>query len=111
MYKISINNRALDNIKNGKKKIEGRLNRGIFTKIKPDDKILFFNNLDICNVKITNIKIYDSFFDMLNTENFNNVLPYCKNLDEGIVLYNNIYKKNQKNFKVLAIHFDLLLNL
>ena len=107
MFKISINNRALKHIKNGKKKIEGRLNKGIFTQVKIGDKILFFNNSDICNVKITNIKIYDTFSNMLTKENFYNTLPYCKNLNEGIFLYNNIYK-NQKKFKVMAIHFDLL---
>ncbi len=45
---------------------------------------------------------------MLSNENLRNLLPYCNNINEGLNLYNKIYKKNTDKYKVLAIHFNLL---
>ena len=108
MLKISINKRAFVNILNNKKKIEGRLSKGIFSKICIGDVFTFYNNNESCDVKIIKINCYNNFYDMLSNENLRNLLPYCNNINEGLNLYNKIYKKNTDKYKVLAIHFNLL---
>ena len=108
MYKISINKRALKNIINSTKKIEGRLFKGIFSNINIGDIFTFYNDEESCNVKIIKINCYNNFYDMLSNENLRNLLPYCSNINEGLDLYNKIYKKNMNKYQVLAIHFNLL---
>lgn len=108
MLKVSINDRALTNIISRNKKIEGRLNKGIFKNINLGDKIIFYNERNNCTVIITNINKYKCFYDMLITEKFLDVLPYCTNLNEGVELYNKIYKKKANKFDTLAFHFELI---
>ena len=108
MYTISINKRAFINIINNNKKIEGRLFKGIFSKIRIGNNITFYNDDKSCNVNIIKINYYNNFYDMLSNENLRNLLPYCSNINEGLDLYSKIYKKNMNKYKVLAIHFNLL---
>lgn len=108
MLKVSVNQRAFTNILCNNKKIEGRLFKGIFSKINTGDIFTFYNNKKSCNVKIIKINCYNNFYEMLSNENFKNLLPYCRNIEEGLELYNNIYKKNINKYKVLAIHFNVL---
>ena len=108
MLKISINKRAFTNIINSNKKIEGRLYKGVFSKVSIGDVFTFYNDNESCDVKIIKINYYNNFYDMLSNENLRNLLPYCNNINEGMNLYNKIYKKNADKYKVLAIHFNLL---
>ena len=80
MLKISINKRAFVNILNNKKKIEGRLSKGIFSKISIGDIFTFYNNNESCDVEIIKINYYNNFYDMLSNENLRNLLPYCNNI-------------------------------
>ena len=108
MYKISVNKRAIKNIICNNKKIEGRLLKGIFSKVNIGDIFTFYNDDDSCNVEIIKINCYNNFYDMLYTENLKNLIPYCNNIYEGLDLYNKIYKKNMNKYKVIAIHFNIL---
>ena len=108
MLKISINKRAFRNIICSNKKIEGRLYKGVFSKVGIGDIFTFYNDNESCDVKIIKINCYNNFYEMLSNENLKNLLPYCSNINEGINLYNKIYKKNFDKYKVLAIHFNLL---
>jgi ASC-1-like (ASCH) protein len=108
MYKININKRAFSNIVNNNKKIEGRLLKGIFSKVHIGDIFTFYHDNQTCNVKVIKINCYNNFYDMLSNENLKNLLPYCNNVNEGLDLYNKIYKNNINKHKVLAIHFNLL---
>lgn len=108
MLKVSVNQRALKNILCNNKRIEGRLLKGIFLKMNIGDEFTFYNNNVFCNVKVIKINCYNNFYEMLSNENFKKILPYCSNLEDGLDLYHNIYKKNINKYKVLAIHFNLL---
>jgi len=108
MYRISINKRAIKNIINNNKKIEGRLLKGIFSKVNIGDIFTFYNDDDSCDVKIVKINCYNNFYEMLYNENLKNLLPYCSNINEALNLYKKIYKKNMNKYKVLAIHFNIL---
>ena len=103
MYTITIKTQAFNNIKSGTKKIEGRLYRDIFTKIKIGDTIIFHDKLNDEKLSkiIKKLVIFDSFEMFLNSYPLENILPSKKNIEEGIKHYNEIYKNVNK--KILSI--------
>lgn len=96
-------------IKNGKKVVEGRLNKGIFSKLKQGDVITWKNkNLKI-KVMVKYIKVYPSFKDMLSQETISRVLPNTSNLDKGVNIYHQYYKSDdEKQYGVVAIGMELM---
>ena len=101
---ISIKPEPFDHIKNGSKTIEVRLYRKIFEKIKVNDTITFYNNNRSLIKNIKNMKLYNSFEDLYNSENINLITPQLKSKEDFIYHYNNIYKNIDINkFKVLAL--------
>lgn len=61
LHYITIRKIAFNNIKNGKKTVEGRLLKGIFSNMKIGDEIIFVNNNDSIKKTISKINIYNSF--------------------------------------------------
>ena len=68
-------NSTFRNIMKGRKTIEGRLNKGVFKKLKNGDDIKFCNGDDMIEGKVININKYNSFRDMLTSEEINKILP------------------------------------
>ena len=68
-------NSTFRNIVKGRKTIEGRLNKGVFKKLKNGDDIKFCNGDDMIEGKVININKYNSFRDMLTNEEINKILP------------------------------------
>ena len=68
-------NSTFRNIMKGRKTIEGRLNKGVFKKLKNGDDIKFCNGDDMIEGKVININKYNSFRDMLTNEEINKILP------------------------------------
>lgn len=89
------------------KKIEGRLYKGIFKKIKENDIIEFCFQNQTLLAKIEELKKYDNFYSFLISEEMHFILPGVKEIDEGLKIYNEYYPKN-KNTKVIGIKFNLL---
>ena len=93
-------------IKNGDKTVEGRLNKGRFAELKVGDIIIWQQE---CQVKISYIKKYDSFKEMLEEEGLDKVLPGIKTIDDGVKVYRKFYTEEDENkFGVLAIGLMLL---
>lgn len=74
-------------MKNGKKKVEGRLYRGIFSKLKIGDVIQWFNKYESFKLKIKNLVKYNTFEEMLNSQGLNIVLPNIENISDGVSIY------------------------
>ncbi len=84
----------------GKKTVEGRLNKGKFSKIKEGDIL----NLDSVKLKVLNKNTYTSFKKMIEEEGIKNVTPDKKNIKEAVNVYYKFYTQEQeKNFGVVAI--------
>lgn len=110
---IHVNEPWFTFIKDGVKKVEGRLNKGMFSNIKKDDTIIWFNidkntrQKRQVKTKVTKIATYKTFEDMLRTEELNNVLPKIKDYVEGVNVYRQWYdEQGEKKFGVLAIHLS-----
>lgn len=106
-YNVYINPIAFDNIKKNIKLIEGRLEVGIFRKIKENDIITFISKSTNETVvkKVNKINKYNSFEELILNENLKLILPWCKESDKAVNYYSDLYKKYKlSNYIVLAIH-------
>ncbi len=108
--------RLLDDIINGKKTIEGRLNKGKFADYAIGDYVqlrrdiratsgqLVDGDLAEIEVKIVALRHYASFGDMVVAEGYKSVIPSAASDDEAAEEYNKYYTKNdQEQFGVIAI--------
>jgi len=110
MSRIHVSEPWFSLIKNGEKTVEGRLNKGTFSQLKEGDNIEFFNNElnDSFVAKITKITQHNTFYDMIQENGLQNVLPGVENAEKGVMVYRQYYTEEMENqFKVLAIHIQV----
>lgn len=107
-HNISINKNALMRILSNTKSIEGRIKRGLFSRIKKGDRIKFYHDKNQCLTKITNIVEYKNILEYLSNENLDKINS-CKNKSEILDIYKKFYPnilKEDRNF--LAIRFEII---
>lgn len=111
----------LDYILEGKKTIEGRLNRGKFRNYKVGDTIWLRRDYrdeygrlqdgeprQAC-VEITAIRHYASFADMIEAEGYRTVVPGAENAEAALAVYNSYYTTDEQlEHGVLAIEIALV---
>lgn len=107
-YTFTVKQPWFDYIQKGIKKAEGRLNKGIFAKLKVGDIIFWLNVMNNkklkCKVVVTYIKKYDTFKDLLLGEGIEKVLPNTKNMDQGVGIYRQYYsEQDERAHGVVAI--------
>ena len=103
-YNVRIKEPWFSLIKNGKKKIEGRLNKGIFSKLKLQDEIIFENDKKLNNMYVCYLHYYKNYYDLLKMEGVEEVLPNIKSIEKGVDLYHKYYKEEDINkYGVVAI--------
>jgi ASC-1-like (ASCH) protein len=112
LYQVYLNEPWFSLIKNGKKKIEGRLNRGMFYKIKKGDIITFKHKASNASVdvKVTDKKLYKSFEEMINMSGIENVLPNqgFNSTTECVNVYRQWYSIIDESNGVVGIHVELV---
>lgn len=108
-YQISVRDPWFTYISDGSKQVEGRLDKGLFSKLKIGDNVSWVNGNSLVKTRITNITKYPSFHDMISTEGLNRVLPNIKSIDNGINIYRQFYtESDEKRLGVLAITLQLI---
>lgn len=106
---INVQNPWFNYIKQGRKKIEGRLNKGKFADLKVNDIVIWENAGQKIRTKLTRIGHYKTFNDMLTNEGLRNVLPDITTLDAGVAVYRQFYSEEKEAmYGVLAIEVQLL---
>ncbi len=106
IYNISIQDPYFTYIKNGVKKVEGRLNKSKFRDMKTGDEVIIN---EVLQVRITHITPYASFKDMISSVGFQKLIPDAKNLEEAEAVYNKFYsKKDEAQFGVIALRIELI---
>jgi ASC-1-like (ASCH) protein len=117
-YHLYLNPRPFEAIKNGIKKIEGRVPvnhdaKVSFDKFKTGDTIIFTNpnNEETIKVKVSRVSHYKNVKLMLETEGTRNVLSSKGTIKQGIESYNNLegYKKGIIKYGIYAIEISLIL--
>jgi ASC-1-like (ASCH) protein len=105
-YEVKVKEPYFTYIKNGTKKVEGRLNKGEFLEMRVGDLIL---TNGILMLEILNISIYKTFREMIQQEGIKNVIPDANSLDEAESVYYNFYTKTEEEkFGVIAIQIKIL---
>lgn len=94
----------------GKKKVEGRLNKGDFANMNIGDFIVFTNNeLGFerkFKIRIKNISYYDNFEIYLEKETLDRCLPTVYNIEDGLKVYYKYYSKSDElEYKIKAFTF------
>lgn len=110
---FTLQKRYLEQIQNGLKTTEGRINSGGFTNLKIGDKIKFFENNNPGNYvicEILAINCYSNFTQMLESEGLESMLPGTANLQKGVEIYENIptYKERCQKNGCLGIKLKVL---
>ena len=106
IYDINVQEPYFTYIKNGIKKVEGRLNKSKFLEMKVGDEILLNEEVKL---RIVNKTIYKSFREMIIFEGIKNVIPIAKSIDEAEAVYYNFYsKEDESNFGVAAIEIEVV---
>ncbi len=106
---INVQNPWFQYIKNKDKKIEGRLNKGIFKSFVKGEKIKIVNGNDFVIAKIKKIRKYNSFEEYLTQEGLRKTLPNINTIQQGCDIYYKFYTKEQeKEFGILAIEIKII---
>ena len=114
-YNLSLNDRPFKAIKNGTKKIEGRVQtkRNLdvpFDKLTTRDTIIFTNRetKEKMEVKVLGVRHYKNVREMLEKEGVNNVLSSGGTIEEGIESYNGLegYKDGIEKSGIYAIEVE-----
>lgn len=111
----------LDAIIDGRKTIEGRLNRGKFAQYKPGDQVWLRRDYRDAGgtlhegephqalVEVIAIRHYKNSYDMVRAEGFKKVMPDAKDNDEAAQGYNLYYSdEDQAKYGVLAIELRFI---
>jgi ASC-1-like (ASCH) protein len=101
LYEIKAQEPYYTYIVNGEKTIEGRLNKGKFSRMQVGDHLLINNG---SKFKIERRNNYDSFLEMVKEEGVENVVPDKKEIEEAANVYYNFFTAEQeREFGVVAI--------
>lgn len=94
-------------IQSGEKKLEARLNYPFLRNIKIGDSIVFYWESEFFPTKVNAVRHYNSFEEMLNSENVGLLLPgFSKEV--ALREYQKIYSEDKikKNSGILVISFE-----
>ena len=109
IYTVTVKEPWFSFIKQGEKKIEGRLNRGLFRKINKGDIVVWINRDQKVKVRITDKKVYKSFREMIEKEGLDKVLPSIKTIDDGVNVYRQYFSEmDEMSNGVVAIIMDVI---
>lgn len=100
--KINVQEPYYSLILNGKKNVEGRLNKGKFAQIEVGDILIIGEEKN--EFIVIDKKFYSSFQEMIESEKIENVIPDKKTISEAVNVYYQFYTPEQeKEFGVVAI--------
>ena len=101
-------------IREGLKVVEGRLNKGRFSKLKKGDIVHWEasgKKHTQCTTKIVKVVHYPSFEAMLRTETLEHVLPGVPDVESGVKVYRKFYTEDkERELGVLAIRVSVQMN-
>ena len=99
-HELNVDERWLKYILNGRKTIEGRLNKNIrFIRI---GDMITFN--EIIKKEVISVKYYNSFENYLINEGIDKCLPDVVDINDGINIYREFYSiEDEIKFGIIAI--------
>lgn len=99
----------LNAIKARQKIVEGRPGKAKIAKMKKGDYLLAFNSEDRVYTRLTDVKKYQSFAEMLETNGLENVLPGKNTIDDGVNVYRQWYTPEmEKELGVIGLFIGIV---
>ena len=106
---INVQNPWFTLIKQGRKTIEGRLNKGQFSRLEVGNIVMWENAGQTVKTKLIRIEKYQSFSDMLVNEGLRHAVPGKETLKDGVDVYRGFYSEEKEiEYGVLAIEVKLM---
>jgi len=106
-FNFTVREPWLSDIKNGTKDVEGRLDRGVFSKIRTGDRILWNGE---CLVRVTFVDHYTSIVEMLVMEGLKHLLPGVTSFEKAVAIYDGFYHGQTNNTPAIGIGMALVPN-
>ncbi|EFJ11351.1 hypothetical protein SELMODRAFT_126335, partial [Selaginella moellendorffii] len=99
-FRLHVQDRFLSQLRDGSKIVEGRCATGFYSRCGSNILLMF-----ICLYPLLqDVRAYESFQNMLETEGLENVLPGIESVEEGIGIYRGFYSRETEALGVLALH-------
>lgn len=111
--KLGIEQKYVEQIKDGRKTVEVRIYKEFFRNLPPGKRIEFVgsNNPQYSvSCRIRSTKRYNNLRELLQREGFKNCLPNACSLEEAVSIYQGIpeYFHEVSRYNVLAIRIDVI---
>ena len=103
MQEINVNRIWFEFIRDGKKTIEGRLNKGKFKEMQKGDIFYFVNDSNKVKVQVIDKILYNTFNEYLIMEGLKRTLPGVKTINDALDVYYSYYTKDQEKEHTLTL--------
>lgn len=112
-YDITVKEPWFTLIKMKLKSVEGRLNKGLFSKFKKGDIVNWIkitnNKKYSVKTKIVSVNRYKGFEEMLRRETLKRTLPGIPTINCGVEVYRQYFSENfEKKYGVVAIQLEVI---
>jgi ASC-1-like (ASCH) protein len=120
MQEIGIESSVLENIRHGRKTIEGRLGKPKFLKLDVgdilhlrediwDEGVIIASRLSNLKIRITQILYFETFAEMMDSLDHEAAIPDAKTPEEAAAAYRKYYSaEDEQEYGVVAILFELI---
>jgi ASC-1-like (ASCH) protein len=119
MQEIGVETTVLHDILAGKKTIEGRLGKDKFLKLRAGDIIslrqdvwkdgkIITSQPTQATIRITQVLYFTSFREMLESLDFEAIIPNAESIDDAMAAYRQFYTEDDEDtYGVVAFIFEL----
>jgi ASC-1-like (ASCH) protein len=108
MYRKHLSQPWFDLIRDGRKTVEGRLDRDDYAVMMENDVIQFHNGDDSYSMKVIHTARYSTFHEMVTGEGLDHVLPGIGSIEEGVSIYRLFYsEEDETKYGIVAIHISV----
>ena len=105
MRTIRIKRRFYDLIQSGKKTLEVRVGYDAINRIQTGERIRLETHTGSFEVRVSNIRRYRTFKEMLSVESWACIVPDAKSSDEVLSLFEQIYPAHKEKLGVVVLEF------
>lgn len=88
---------AFDSIKEGRKKLECRVEKGHWKGVQPGSAVVFSCGDESISVRVSRVRFHqgenmaDAIRTMLHSEGFSQCIPYAESFEDAFRIYHGIY--------------------
>ena len=105
MRTMRIKRRFYDLIQSGKKTLEVRVGYDSINRIQVGERIRLVTHTGSFEVKVSDIRRYQTFKEMMDVEPWERIAPDSRSRDEVLALFKQIYPADKEKLGVIVLEF------